>query len=122
MSVRKNQQLENRFNALMMILAPLIFSLSTFFWKDGEYGTVGGTLISISSVCWIPVIYSLFGLIKEGSPLYYYIGLVYAIYGCRIGGTEFGYLGFFTYAFHISHDTYISQLAVYPLSSNLLLF
>ena len=55
-------------------------------------------------------------------PYYYPIGLLIAIYGCCVGGVSFGFLGFFSSIFHISHETYITTLAQYPLSANLLLF
>jgi hypothetical protein len=116
------QTLPNKFSGFALIVAPLLFGASTFFWQNGEYGITGGVLIALSMVFWIPAFYALFGLLKNQMPFYYSIGLLLAIYGCCLGGVGFGFLGFFSKAFNISHQSYIETLAQYPLSSNLLLF
>jgi len=114
--------LTNKFSGVVLIIAPLLFGVSTFFWQNGEYGIRGGTLIALSMIFWIPAFYALFGLLKNEMPYYWMIGLLLAIYGCCLGGVSFGLLGFFSTAFHIAHQSYIETLAQYPLSANLLLF
>ncbi|WP_336517827.1 hypothetical protein [Pollutibacter soli] len=122
MSDKKISTYEAGFYGLMCLIAPVLFSVSVFFWKDGEYLPTGAVLMNLSMVFWVPVMFYLFGLIKEKAPLYYCIGLVYALYGTVIGGTAFGYLGFFTNIFEISHREYLEKLATHTLGSNLLLF
>lgn len=111
-----------RFYGLMCIIAPLMFSLSVFFWKRGEYTPTGAVLMNLSMVFWVPVMFFLFGLVKEKAPLYYCIGLLYALYGVVIGGTGFGYIGFLTNIFGITHQQYLEKLATEPVNSNLLFF
>lgn len=122
MSDTKLPVIENRFFGLACIIAPLLFSLSVFFWENGEYTPTGAVLMNLSMVFWVPVMFFLFGLIKEKAPVYYCIGLVYALYGTVIGGTAFGYLGFLTQIFGISHQEYLEKLAYHPVHSNILLF
>jgi hypothetical protein len=114
--------MHQKFLGASLIIAPLLFGASTFFWQNGEYGVTGGTLLTLSMVFWIPAFYFLFSLLKEKMPYYYPIGLLFAIYGCCVGGVSFGFLGFFADIFNISHQIYIDTLAQYPLQANLLLF
>src|SRR5215210_113163 len=118
----RTDALHQKFLGASFVIAPLLFGASTFFWQNGEYGVIGGTLLTLSMIFWIPVFYGLFSLLREKMPYYYPIGLLLAIYGCCVGGVSFGFLGFFSSIFHISHQTYINTLAQYPLSANLLLF
>ncbi|HEY8930553.1 MAG TPA: hypothetical protein VIM55_15230 [Mucilaginibacter sp.] len=105
-----------------LIIAPLLFGASTFFWQNGEYGVVAAVLLTLSNAFWIPGLYALFGLVKQRMPLYYAIGLFIAICGSCMGGNSFSYLGYFTTVFHIPHQEYIKTLAQYPVSSGILIF
>jgi len=104
-----------------LIIAPLLFSASTFFWKNGEYGVTGGTIMTLSIVFWIPAFIALFNKLKDKMPGYCSIGLLVAIYGC-ISGVSFGFVGVFSEAFNISHQTYLEAASRYPLSFNLIFF
>ena len=104
-----------------MIIAPLIFGASTFFWKNGEYGVAGGTILVLSMIFWIPAFIGLFELLKDKMPNYTSIGFLVATFGC-ISGANFGMVGVFSEAFQISQDTYLGQAAKQPLAFNLLLF
>ncbi|MFC0517898.1 hypothetical protein ACFFGT_27040 [Mucilaginibacter angelicae] len=105
-----------------LIIAPLLFLISTFFWIDGQYGITAATLICLSIVFWIPAFYALFGLLKYSMPYYAAIGLLIAIYGCCMGGMGFGMLGYLSAIFKISHHSYLVILQQYPITSGLLLF
>jgi hypothetical protein len=111
-----------KLSGICLIIAPLLFGASTFFWQNGEYGVIAATLLTISSIFWIPALTALFSLLKAKMPLYYSIGLFIAIYGVCVGGIGFGLLGYFSTIFNIGHQTYIKILAQYPISSGLLLF
>ena len=104
-----------------LVAAPLLLSFSTFFWQKGEYGVTGGTLLVLSQVFWIVTFTTLFNSLKTVMPQYASIGLLVAIYGC-ISGALFGFVGVFSAAFDISHQSYLQAAAAYPLSFNLLLF
>ncbi|SHG58890.1 hypothetical protein SAMN04488109_0960 [Chryseolinea serpens] len=106
---------------LSLIAAPLVFATSTFFWKEGQYGVTGGTLINLSQVPWIISFIVLFDKLKMEVPRYATVGLIIAIYGC-LSGANFGFVGVFGEAFQIPHKTYLETFLHYPLSANLLLF
>lgn len=106
---------------LSLIAAPLVFAASTFFWKEGQYGVTGGTLINLSQVPWIISFIVLFDKLKLEMPRYASVGLIVAIYGC-LSGANFGFVGVYGEAFQIPHKTYLETFLHYPLSANLLLF
>jgi hypothetical protein len=111
-----------KFGGLCLIIAPLLFGASTFFWHNGEYGVTAATLIAVAGIFWVPALTALFGLVKHKMPWYYSGGLFIAIYGACLGGIAFALLGYFTTIFQISHQTYIKTLAEYPVSSGILIF
>lgn len=104
-----------------LMIAPLLFGASTFFWKDGEYGVTGGTVLFLSMVFWIPALIGLFDLLKSAMPRYSSIGFLIALYGC-VSGVGFAIVGIFLEAFDISHETYLSKASEHSLAFNLLLF
>jgi hypothetical protein len=108
-----------------LILAPAFFAVSTFFWIDTgervEYGAIGGTLIAIATVFWIPAFIGLFDLLKEKTPRYATSGLLVAIYGC-IAGAAFGLEGLFAEAFAIPHEARREAWARFPTMFNLTFF
>jgi len=87
---------------LSLIAAPLVFAASTFFWKEGQYGVTGGTLINLSQVPWIIAFIVLFDKLKMEMPRYATVGLIVAIYGC-LSGANFGFVGVYGEAFQIPH-------------------
>lgn len=113
--------LNSKLTGVAMIIAPLLFGASTFFWQNGEYGVIAATLVALSSLFYIPALKGLFGLLKNRMAWYASIGLFIAIYGC-ISGFSFAMLGYFSTLFHISHQTYLKTLAQYPVSSGILIF
>jgi hypothetical protein len=110
---------------LSLILAPALFGTSTFFWVHAngriEYGAIGGTIIAIATVFWIPAFIGLFDLVKERMPRYASWGLLVAVYGC-IGGAAFGLEGLFAEAFRIPHDVRREAWAQFPVAFNLTFF
>ena len=110
---------------LSLILAPALFATSTFFWVHTsgrvEYGVIGGAIIAIATVFWIPAFIGLFDLLKEPMPRYATWGLLIAIYGC-IGGAAFGLEGLFAEAFRIPHAVRREAWAQFPTTFNLTFF
>jgi hypothetical protein len=104
-----------------LILAPFLLAISSFFWIDGEYGVIGGTILVLSMVFWMPALVFLFGLVKDKLPNYANWGLLIAVFGF-ISGSNFAFVGIMSEIFNISHQSYIEGFARYPFSSNLLLF
>ena len=104
-----------------LIIAPLLFGASTFFWQGEEYGITGGTLLVLSMIFWIPAFMALFLPLTTALPVYSSIGFLLALWGC-ISGATFGFAGVVLEAFHISHAAYLQAAADHPLAFNLLLF
>lgn len=107
------------------MLAPALFAVSTFFWvrTNGrvEYGAIGGAIIAIATVFWIPAFMGLFALLKDRMPRYATWGLLVAVYGC-LSGVAFGLEGLFAEAFRISHDVRRAAWAAFPTAFNLTFF
>ncbi|QEC68153.1 hypothetical protein FRZ67_12900 [Panacibacter ginsenosidivorans] len=106
---------------MALIIAPVLFAASTFFWVNGEYGIAAATFGIISLFFWIPALTGLFSLLKNKMPRYATYGLWIAVFGC-ISGVCFMFLGYLTTIFNISHSAYLQKLSEYPFSSQLLLF
>jgi hypothetical protein len=117
----KSSHLETRVEGFCLIIAPLLFAASTFFWQNGEYGVEAAILIIFSMFLWIPALTGLFSLIKHDMPRYAVWGLWISVFGC-ISGVCFGFLGYLATVFNISHDEYLNSLSNYPVSSQILLF
>lgn len=117
----KSSHLETRVEGFCLIIAPLLFAASTFFWQNGEYGVEAAILIIFSMFLWIPALTGLFSLIKNDMPRYAVWGLWISVFGC-ISGVCFGFLGYLATVFNISHDEYLNSLSNYPVSSQILLF
>lgn len=117
----KSSQLEKKVEGFCLIIAPLLFAASTFFWQNGEYGVEAAILIIFSMFLWIPALVGLFSLIKMEMPRYSVWGLWIAVFGC-ISGICFAFLGYLTTVFNISHQQYLESLSQYPFTSQVLLF
>ncbi|SEN75525.1 hypothetical protein [Lihuaxuella thermophila] len=119
--MKSNSTIEMKFWGICMIIAPLIGSISVFFWENGEYGVNGGLLTIISSVFWIPAFMGLFGMLKNKMPYYANMGLFIAIYGC-VSGALFGFTDIYDAIFHISHDESLQAFTQYPLHLSMSLY
>lgn len=117
----KSSQLEKKVEGFCLIVAPVLFAASTFFWQNGEYGVEAAILIIFSMFFWIPALTGLFSLVKDKMPRYAVWGLWIAVFGC-ISGVCFAFLGYLATIFNISHDQYLNLLSRYPVTSQILLF
>jgi hypothetical protein len=112
--------MEKKLFNLSLILAPLFYTLSGFFWlANGRYNVTGGTLIIIGSIFWIVVFNGLFDVLKVKTPVYSAIGRFLAIYGCACGGVAFGLQDAFAHIFGISHKTMLEGLGSHAIFANL---
>ncbi|WP_223833891.1 hypothetical protein [Spirosoma profusum] len=112
---------ERRLWGVSMIVAPLLFFVSTFYWERGEYTVVGGTLLVVATAFWIPALLGLFSLLKDKLPNYASWGLLIAICGC-ISGSNFGMRGIYANVFGISKETLLREAAIHSVSFNITLF
>lgn len=112
---------EKNFERVALIIAPLLFSLSTFFWKNGEYTVPSATLLIISLFFWMIAFRGLFSITAPLLPRYSVWGLWVACFGC-VSGICFAFTGYLTTVLGVSHEAYLEALARYPVTSQLLLF
>ena len=104
-----------------LILAPLCYTISGFFWLNGgQYSVTCGTFVVIGSFFWVFAFDGLFGLLKNKTPVYVAWGKAIAIYGAVCGGVAFGLQGMFIEMFNISHTAMLQALAQHPVAANLI--
>lgn len=102
-----------------MVLAPLLFALSSFYWTgDGQYGITGSTLLVFGSVAWIIAFVAIFRSLRDVTPRYAVGGLVAAVYGTICGGAGFAFQGLFAALYEIPHDRVLRALADHPIVAN----
>ncbi|GAB4037212.1 hypothetical protein [Spirosoma gilvum] len=112
---------EQRVWGISMILAPLLFLVSTFYWQDGEYTIIGGTLLVVATVFWIPALTGLFAKLKHTMPTYASWGALIAQFGA-ISGNNFGMRGIYAQVFGISKETLLREAAIHSVSFNITMF
>lgn len=113
--------LQKKIEQFSLIVAPILFGASTFFWVNAEYSVTSATLIILSMFFWLPAFAALFNLMKTSMPRYAVWGLWVSYFGC-ISGVCFAFLGYITTILNVPHEQYLEALNNYPLSSQLLLF
>ncbi|MDQ3142370.1 MAG: hypothetical protein M3Q56_09020 [Bacteroidota bacterium] len=86
---------------ISLILAPLLLTVSQFFWHNGLLSNTAGWLQVLAFTFWIPAFQAMFHLIKEKMPVYAILGFLVAIYAC-IGGNNFGVDGIYGEALQIN--------------------
>lgn len=115
---------EQKLWGVSMLLAPTLFAASSFFWTTDayrEYNPVGGTLLFLATVFWVPAFAGLFALLRPTLPRYAAWGWVVAVYGC-LGGNHFGLRGLYAEAFSLSHQQMLQAAVVHPLPFNLTMY
>jgi hypothetical protein len=104
-----------------LIIGPLLFATSTFFWTDGRYGATGGTLVAISMPFWTYGIISLLDRMRTVLPRYSATVLLLSLFGA-LGGAAFGFQGFFEEVYGVDHDASLAALDDYPQQAAILLW
>lgn len=110
----KSSRLEKKVEGFCLIVAPLLFAVSTFFWQEGQYGVEAAILIIFSMFLWIPALTGLFSLIKEEMPRYAVWGLWVAVFGC-ISGVCFAFLGYLATVFNLHMSNTLIHYHIIPL-------
>lgn len=104
-----------------LLLAPLFYALSTFFWVgEGQYGITSSTLLVFGSVFWAAALIGIFRLLRDKTPRYAAAGLLVALYGVVCGGTAFAFRGLFTEIYSISPGVALQSLNAHPFVANAL--
>lgn len=108
-------------SGVSLILGPLLFAASTFFWNgDGTYGVTSSTLLIIGSVFWISGLNGIFDTFRDAWPRYAAWGRLAAVYGAVCGGAAFAFQAMFMEMFDVSHDASLAALAAHPIVANVI--
>ncbi|PWU56763.1 hypothetical protein DLJ47_04990 [Micromonospora sp. S4605] len=102
-----------RLQAAALLLGPLIFAASPFFWIDGHYGVNGGMLIALSMVPWVYGLIGEYERLRECAPRAAGLWLLLLLIG-MFGSITFGMQGFFEEVFGMVDRTALDQLEDYP--------
>ncbi|WP_080057108.1 hypothetical protein [Spirosoma aerolatum] len=121
MTYTTNTSIEQRIWGIAMIVAPLLYLISTFYWQNGEYTITGGTLMVVATVFWIPALAGLFAKLKSTMPNYASWGWLIALCGV-ISGNNFGMRGIYAQVFGIPKETLLHEAAIHSVSFNITMF
>jgi hypothetical protein len=104
-----------------LLAGPFLFATSSFYWTgDGEYGVVGGALLVMGSVFWIPAFAGLFSVLRPRMPRYAAWGFLASVYGAICGGAAFAFQGMFIALHEVPHDQSLAALSAHPIIANLI--
>ena len=109
------------FGELLLLLLLYYNFFPHFFGRTENMVCREERFLIFSCIFWIIALTGLFELLKEKMPYYSRIGLIIAIYGYVVG-INFGFIGFYSEVFNISHQTYIASVPRYSFYFNGLLF
>ncbi|MFN8344562.1 MAG: hypothetical protein U0X91_06150 [Spirosomataceae bacterium] len=111
-----------RFWAISLVLGQLLLAATSFFWKsNGRYSVNGGTLMELSMLFWAIGMMGLFDVLKEKTPFYARLGLLYAMYGI-FGGVAFAFEGVYSEIFNVSDKIGAEAHQLFSTQMNILLF
>ncbi|MER5393041.1 hypothetical protein [Saccharopolyspora sp. NPDC002686] len=110
-----------RLQAVGLVLGPVIFAASPFFWVDGHYGVNGGMLIALSMVPWVYGLIGQYERLRERIPLVAGIWLLLLLIG-MFGSIAFGLQGFFEGVFGLHDQVALARFDDYPPQSLLVLW
>lgn len=102
-----------RLQAAALVLGPVVFATSPFFWVSGHYGVTGGALIALSTVPWV---YGLLGeqeRLRQRAPLLAGLWLLLLLVG-MFGTIAFGLQGFFEGSLGVTDLSSLAALDRYP--------
>ncbi|WP_461003045.1 hypothetical protein [Streptomonospora sediminis] len=105
--------LVRRLQAAALLLGPIIFAVSPFFWTNGHYGVNGGMLIALSMVPWVYGLIGEYDRIREHAPNIAGIWLLLVLVG-MFGSIAFGLQGFFEGTFGLEGRPALEGFDDYP--------
>ncbi|MDA0564193.1 hypothetical protein LG943_07610 [Streptomonospora sp. S1-112] len=114
--------LVQRLQAVALLLGPLVFAASPFFWTDaGHYGVNGGMLIALAMVPWVYGLVGEYERLREHVPRAAGLWLLLVLVG-MFGSVAFGLQGFFEGALGDVDRVALDRFADYPPQSLLVLW
>ncbi|MFF8764072.1 hypothetical protein ACF07Q_06120 [Nocardiopsis dassonvillei] len=110
-----------RLQAVALILGPVVFAASPFFWNNGHYGVTGGMLIALSMPIWVYGLLGEYGRLREHIPRISGMWLFVLLVG-MLGTISFGLQGFFEESLEMVDRISLESFLSYPPQSFLLLW
>lgn len=111
-----------RLQGACLVLGPVLFALSTFFWlPNGSYGATAAALIVISLVFWTTGLLGVLDGLRARMPVYSGLLLLVLIYGA-IGGAAISARGLFEEPMHWTRQDSSAVLSAFGLASNVVYY
>jgi Domain of unknown function (DUF4386) len=102
--------------AASLVLGPALLAASGFFWLDGRYGLIGGTLVAWGSLAWLYGLLGVWEHLQPRLPRASAVGIVATLLGA-FGGIAFGLQGVFEELFDVSGPQSLAAAAAHPVVS-----
>ncbi len=101
---------------MFLILGPALSLIAGFFWHDGSQGVTGGTLVALSTACWLIGLVGVYERLRPGAPRYVAVAVPVTVFGA-VGGVAFAVQAIHEQLFNVSHAAAVDQLNEYPLAA-----
>ncbi|GAA2189829.1 hypothetical protein [Micromonospora lupini] len=101
---------------MFLILGPALNLLAGFFWQNGTQGVTAGTIIVLSTACWLIGLIGLFERLRPSTPRYVAVGLPVTVFGA-IGGVAYGVQSIHEGLFAVSHADAVERLGEHPFAA-----
>ncbi|MHA3722975.1 hypothetical protein ACXR2T_03765 [Leucobacter sp. HY1910] len=112
--------LMRRLASLALMIGPLLFALSPFFWVGKHYGVVGGFLVAISTVPWLFGLISEYDALRAKLPVWSGLWMLLTLIGA-FGTVAFGIQGVFESLLGFGEWRGAATFDTYPLPVTLIL-
>ncbi|MEU8086117.1 hypothetical protein AB0B57_21220 [Micromonospora sp. NPDC049101] len=101
---------------MFLILGPALNLLAGFFWQNDTQGSTAGTIIVLSTACWLIGLIGLFERLRPSTPRYVAVGLPVTVFGA-IGGVAYGVQSIHEGLFAVSHADAVERLGEHPFAA-----
>jgi hypothetical protein len=100
---------------MFLILGPALNLLAGFFWQNDTQGVTAGTIIVVSTGCWLVGLIELFERLRPAAARYVAVALPAAVFGA-VGGVAYGVQSIHEGLFAVSHADAVQRLGAHPLA------
>ena len=101
---------------MFLILGPALNLLAGFFWQNDTQGVTAGTLIVLSSGCWLIGLIGLFERLRPTAARYVAVALPVTVFGA-VGGVAYGVQSIHEGLFAVSHADAVERLGEHPFAA-----
>jgi hypothetical protein len=104
---------------MFLILGPVLNLIAGFFWNGESQGVTGGTLVALSTGCWLVGLIGAAQRLRPSAPRSVAVLVPAAVFGA-VGGVAFAVQAINEEIFGVSHAVAVDRLTDYPFAANLL--